>query len=364
MLKNSEVRNLENTILSVVAKGHSELDLSSIINNTNDSNDSILKSLDGKKNLLFICCDNFKELVNDKDSHNNIKIVFNSYSLDSKLIDSNSDRNRFEIIGTDNYDLRINPQIVRDFIKDNPVTDLVEYKELQENIENQKRNNPLIDDNTIDAVFIDLEINSVDLEKIKTIIIESFRIIKKGGKIVLRTIMADEPCNHLLPVVINENKLKTVFLEKEEIELLDQVGFHGMKFEFKGELPIKVVDGVEFREFVISAYKGKQGPCLDCGQAVMYRGPWKEVIDDDGHRYVRGERVAVCSKTYGVVNREPYKDQFVYIPCYANISEESAPIFDCNAPKIRDIHVTKGLISVFESKEESACDSSCSCGCE
>ena len=34
------------------------------------------------------------------------------------------------------------------------------------------------------------------------------------------------------------------------------------------------------------AYKGKQGPCLERNQALIYRGPFKKVEDDDGHLFM------------------------------------------------------------------------------
>ena len=48
----------------------------------------------------------------------------------------------------------------------------------------------------------------------------------------------------------------------------------------------------------MTAYKGKEGPCIERNQAVIYRGPWKQVVDDDGHTLERGARMAVCDKTF------------------------------------------------------------------
>jgi len=35
-----------------------------------------------------------------------------------------------------------------------------------------------------------------------------------------------------------------------------------------------------FFSVTVVAYKGKQGPCLERNQAVVYRGPFKKVVDD------------------------------------------------------------------------------------
>ena len=55
-----------------------------------------------------------------------------------------------------------------------------------------------------------------------------------------------------------------------------------------------VVDGIEFRSVTVTAHKGKQDPCYEANQAVLYAEPWKRVEDDDGHVLERGARTAVC----------------------------------------------------------------------
>ena len=55
--------------------------------------------------------------------------------------------------------------------------------------------------------------------------------------------------------------------------------------------PYQTVEGIEFRAVTLTAYKGKEGPCIERNHAVIYRGPWKEVVDDDGHTLERGARM-------------------------------------------------------------------------
>ena len=72
--------------------------------------------------------------------------------------------------------------------------------------------------------------------------------------------------------------------------------------------------GIEFRSVTVRAFKGKEGPCLDHSQAVIYRGPWKKVVDDDGHTLHRGVPMAVCDKTFRIYSAAPYRDQIVPVP--------------------------------------------------
>jgi len=110
-------------------------------------------------------------------------------------------------------------------------------------------------------------------------------------------------------------------------------------------LPDKKKLGRRSREsnFAIRAYKGKEGPCLDQKQAVIYNGPWRQVVDDDGHTLRRGVRTAVCGKTFDIYTRQPYADQVTAIQPAQSISEEQASSFDCRRNVVRDPRETKGL---------------------
>src|SRR5258708_27806052 len=72
------------------------------------------------------------------------------------------------------------------------------------------------------------------------------------------------------------------------------------------EKPWRTIQGIEFRSITVVAHKGKQGPCWERKQAVIYRGPWRKVIDDDGHVLERGKRMAGCGKTFPIFRRPPY----------------------------------------------------------
>ncbi|MCI0354398.1 MAG: methyltransferase, partial [Acidobacteria bacterium] len=84
----------------------------------------------------------------------------------------------------------------------------------------------------------------------------------------------------------------------------------------------------------VAAYKGKEGACLDQKHAAVYRGPFREVRDDDGHVLRRGARVAVCEKTFKIYSREPYRQHFDLVESYNPVPLDQAPPFPC----------TKGMV--------------------
>src|SRR5437667_125437 len=92
----------------------------------------------------------------------------------------------------------------------------------------------------------------------------------------------------------------------------------------------------------VEAFKGKQGACFERNQAVIYRGPFKEVLDDDNHRMERGKRYAVCDKTYGLYKKPPYRDFFEFIDPIVDVPLEQAKPFDCSRTSLRHPKESKG----------------------
>ena len=120
-----------------------------------------------------------------------------------------------------------------------------------------------------------------------------------------------------------------------------------------------MIEGIEFRSVTVLAWKGKQGPCLERNQAVIYRGPWKYVVDDDGHRLDRGQRMAVCDKTYRLLQADSYAAEIIPVEPRVPVPLEDAGAFQCAEHAVREPRATKGL----DYRETILGDGSC-CGPE
>ena len=106
----------------------------------------------------------------------------------------------------------------------------------------------------------------------------------------------------------------------------------------------------------VQAFKGKQGPCFERNQAVIYLGPFKEVLDDDGHRMERGKRYAVCDKTFQLYHQAPYHEFFAFIePLRAVRVDEAKPV-DCSANRLRHPKGTKGQDYDITTQGNQCCD--------
>ena len=128
-------------------------------------------------------------------------------------------------------------------------------------------------------------------------------MLRRGGRAVISDIVADEAVpDHLKNDPELWSGCVSGALEQNEfLRAFEQAGFYGIEILKRDTVPWRTVEGIEFRSITVRAFKGKQGACLDCNQAVIYRGPWRTVEDDDGHTLTRGQPMAVCEKTFRIV---------------------------------------------------------------
>lgn len=259
--------------------------------------------------------------------------------------------------GLDDY--AADPEAIDRDLGDRPLVSFADLRDRLARIDAARRERPLIPDASKGLVVHDLVANRLDRAGFARALAESFRVLALDGTLCSVALLADEPFQTgRLRVAAVPADLHGLPLETEVPAMLRGAGFHGVTLHLLHDAPVLVRERVEVRAFVVRAYKGTQGSCYDEGHAVVYKGPWSTVADDDDHVYRRGERAAVCRKTYDLLMRAPYQGQFIGLPRYqAPTSSEVLP-FDCNTPKLRHPGVTKGLRPLGASESlKSCCDS-------
>jgi hypothetical protein len=169
-------------------------------------------------------------------------------------------------------------------------------------------------------------------------------VLRVGGRLAISDIVSDEPVPEALKrdPELWSGCLAGAFEERELLSQLERAGFYAIALDKWEAQPFAVVDGIEFRSVTVSARKGKQGPCYETNQAVIYRGPWQRVEDDDGHVLLRGERTAVCAKTYRILTSEPYAEATLGVPARVALPESPERPFDCTRTARRHPRETKG----------------------
>ena len=172
-----------------------------------------------------------------------------------------------------------------------------------------------------------------------------YRVLKRGGRIAVSDIVSDEAVpEHLAKDAdLWSACVSGAFQQEDFLRAFEEAKFHGIHIEELRTEAYQTVEGIEFRAVTVTAYKGKEGPCIERNQAVIYRGPWKQVVDDDGHTLERGARMAVCDKTFKLYSLPPYAGQFILVPPREEVSLENAGVFDCTRDHKRHPRETKGM---------------------
>jgi len=230
------------------------------------------------------------------------------------------------------------------WLADHPVrqaSDLAAFDACRERL---RAESPLVASGSVDLVVSNCVLNLVRERDRQSMIREIHRVLAPGGRIAISDIVSDEVVPEALRAdpTLWSGCISGAFQERALLEALAEAGFQGIRIDEWRDEPFAVVEGIEFRSLTVTARKVADGPCLEANQAIVYRGPWKRVEDDDGHVLVRGERTAVCAKTFGILTAEPYRDELVAIePAVAVPEGERAP-FDCARVAPRHPRETRG----------------------
>ncbi len=197
---------------------------------------------------------------------------------------------------------------------------------------------------TIHCVVSNCVLNLVRPEDRQQLFREVFRVLKRGGRVAISDIVSDEdvPAYLQADARLWSGCISGAWREDDFLAEFERAGFHGMYVAQRGAEPWRTIEGIEFRSATVVAHKGKQGPCLERNQAVIYRGPFKKVEDDDGHVYHRGQRMAVCDKTFRLLRNDPYDNAFMPVEPYEQIPLDEAQPFNCRRNARRHPRETKG----------------------
>jgi len=238
-----------------------------------------------------------------------------------------------------------------------PITDAEGLFAARDVADELRSREPMVASDSVDAVVSNCVLNLVATDQKPRLFGEIFRVLCKGGRAVISDIVSDEP----VPEEMRQDPelwsgcIAGAFTEDGFLTAFEEAGFHGLRVRERQAEAWRTVEGIEFRSMTVEAFKGKQGPCRERNQAVIYKGPFKEVLDDDGHRMERGKRYAVCDKTFRLFQRAPYRDAFEFVEPRVEIRLEDAEPFDCSRTPLRHPRETKGEDYDVTTRAEEPC---------
>lgn len=165
---------------------------------------------------------------------------------------------------------------------------------------------------TVDVVTSNCVIN-LSPDK-KAVFHEIWRLLKDHGRVVISDIVTEEE----IPVPLKTNPrlwgecLSGALTENEFLSDLEQAGFYGiqtLKKQFWKE-----EHRYRFFSITVRGYKfEKKKGCQFVGQKAIYRGPYKSVVDEEGHLFVRDEIVEICTDTAEKLSHPPYQGRFTIL---------------------------------------------------
>lgn len=240
-----------------------------------------------------------------------------------------------------------------------PVRDVAGLAALEVWKEEQRRARPLIPDASVDLVISNCVLNLVAETDRGQLVREIHRVLKPGGRVAIADIVADEavPAHLKKDPELWSGCIAGAFQETEFLKAFVDAGFIAAGYDKWQATPWRVIDGIEFRSVTLTAIKPFAAPCLDYGHAVIYRGPFASVTDDDGHVYVRGERVAVCERTFRTLTgQDPYREHFIGIA--PAVPREPAP-WCAPAGTRRPVAETRGGTHTGVDTTQGACGPGC-----
>ncbi|HEX3655712.1 MAG TPA: ArsI/CadI family heavy metal resistance metalloenzyme [Pirellulales bacterium] len=137
------------------------------------------------------------------------------------------------------------------------------------------------------------------------------RILKPAGKLMLHTLVGDRPFAGKPNLPGPAALVEAVPVDAEVFAALERAGFVHLQLEKFGASPCFVAGGVEMRELKLWARNPiTTAQHVEC--FVLYIGPLKQVEDDAGTVYPRGQRVRVCDRQWSLLKSGPAADAFVF----------------------------------------------------
>ncbi len=262
-------------------------------------------------------------------------------------------------------DLALDLETFEAYLAENPIRAANDWLRAEAYADELRHASPMIADESVDVVISNCVLNLVREADRRQLFEEVYRVLRVGGRAAISDIVCDEP----VPEQLKHDHdlwsgcISGAFVESEFLAAFEAAGFQALRISDRQSEPWAVVDGIEFRSMTVVAIKGEEGPCLDGNHAVIYRGPWKAVLDDDGQTLHRGERMAVCARSFERFSQPPYAGELFAIAPAEPVAPEAMQPMDCRGEHMRDPRVSKGTQTGADRLPGSSCcddDSCCS----
>lgn len=223
-------------------------------------------------------------------------------------------------------DLALSVDALDSHLAKNPINGAQDYVALQAWEDRQRRELPLIPDNSIDLVISNCVLNLVGDSEKPQLVSEIFRVLKPGGRVAISDIVSDKltPQHLKADSELWSGCISGAFQEGEFLDAFASAGFQAVCYDKWDEVPWQVVEQIEFRSVTLTAIKPEKPADAPAEKMVIYRGPFSEITLDGSHHFIRGERARVSVALYSLLMSPHYHGSFISIN-----SEAASPVAGC-----------------------------------
>ena len=120
---------------------------------------------------------------------------------------------------------------------------------------------------------------------------EAMRALRPGGRLFVHVLTSEKPYAGTPQLSGPASAIQMVPRDRDIVEMIENAGFQKLKLLKFGEQPCFIREGVALRETQIEAWKAEKAE--EAMVTVVYKGPLREILDDGGRSFQRGQHVRV-----------------------------------------------------------------------
>ena len=169
------------------------------------------------------------------------------------------------------------------------------------------------DDDSLEEIRLTGTFNvQVAADDLYTVLRESRRVLKPGGRLVTHGLMSDLPiANQTLDLPGMAALVQRMPVHREVADQIRSVGFTNLEYSKLTARSWFEINGIGLREVKICAYRPLSSES-SATHAVLYRGPFARLVTDTAGSFVRGQRVTVNDAVWTTLRQGSAAESFVF----------------------------------------------------